>query len=1121
MIEFVARQLRRLTALIALAAMLIGAPIALIALGGPLLPDHVPGLAEMWQRLTERDTGQLFLGFLVIVGIAAWAVFAIAVITDIAARIARRPTWHLPGLRLPQTAARALVGILIAGTITTSVAPAAAALPALPHAHQTVSTAASNLSDSGAALAHGAARHSVVSLHETDRLAEPGETAGPTWTVAKGDSLWSIAETTLGSGRRYAEIAALNQGRPQPDGRTLESARFLLPGWILHLPPDAHLPNGQGSAPASAAGADHTVVVEPGDILSQIALDEMGDAARYPEIAAANHIANPDLIHPGEIITIPAHEPSTEPANDEPNAPDASIAENPPADDDPDEATGPQEPEDEMAANSAHLDAEDSASDDPGALVARRDAESTPEDVMTIPATPGNDASGVTGESQQGETASSPQGAADEVSASEAGDTTAERTLLLGGVTTLAAALAWAGLIATRRRLQRTRHPGQILPQPSSDLAPHVERALRRRAGVTNAEQINRALRAVTPLLAECPTVPILGALIGDDTVDLYPATPTPPPPPLAGTDAVWTLAPSEPERPELFDDELLAALPTLATIGTTSDGRIAMLNLEELGAVHLDGDQQRAHDLVNHLVIELSQSPWTDGIHLHLADLPEGVAAFDADRIHPVTDLVQAVRFLAAHTNSLRRLLGDRHLSGVRSDTARADTWEPHLLIADGTNIAMARDAPVMIAALQAGPASASALVTSGTNPGVAFTIDIGTDGTTTIPDIFGAEAIKVAGAADTEIETLAALFTQRPTSAPATPATRPADDAASRLAQIRADGAVADDVILDDEVSRSVVLADSLPSAHDGFVTLHLAGAPVAVPAGGGVVGAEVDQSLDDDVVEWGSDTVTRPKIAILGTAQAKGCGPVPDRPQARQIEMAVYLALYSQGVTIDKFVTDLWPEDTPPSSSTRRVAISRLRTWLGEDPDSAEPFVPHGDGGYYLTDRLLDSELFTRLVHRSERRATIGDARDALEDLQRALGLVRGPILPEAGGPQYLWLAAADRMEDRTLPMAVVDAAHAATDLALAIGDAAIAESAAMTARRVEPYSVIPLCDLIRVAQYCGDSASAANWAKVVLTVSDAEVPAELPEHIQQLVADALPQRVARRPQSDGRR
>lgn len=51
--------------------------------------------------------------------------------------------------------------------------------------------------------------------------------------------------------------------------------------------------------------APRTYTVESGDTLWAIAERFYGDGNRYPEIAAASGIANPDLIHPGQVVTIP------------------------------------------------------------------------------------------------------------------------------------------------------------------------------------------------------------------------------------------------------------------------------------------------------------------------------------------------------------------------------------------------------------------------------------------------------------------------------------------------------------------------------------------------------------------------------------------------------------------------------------------------------------------------------------------------------------------------------------------------------------------------------------------------------------------------------------------------
>lgn len=60
------------------------------------------------------------------------------------------------------------------------------------------------------------------------------------------------------------------------------------------------------SAPGSTPGR-RTVTVQPGDSLSRIAKRELGDAEQWHAIYAANRdtIKNPDLIQPGQVLTLP------------------------------------------------------------------------------------------------------------------------------------------------------------------------------------------------------------------------------------------------------------------------------------------------------------------------------------------------------------------------------------------------------------------------------------------------------------------------------------------------------------------------------------------------------------------------------------------------------------------------------------------------------------------------------------------------------------------------------------------------------------------------------------------------------------------------------------------------
>ena len=66
--------------------------------------------------------------------------------------------------------------------------------------------------------------------------------------------------------------------------------------------------SGSSSAPADTSrGRTYTVVA--GDSLSKIAQRELGDAGRWRAIYDANRdtIKDPDLIHPGQVLKMPAN----------------------------------------------------------------------------------------------------------------------------------------------------------------------------------------------------------------------------------------------------------------------------------------------------------------------------------------------------------------------------------------------------------------------------------------------------------------------------------------------------------------------------------------------------------------------------------------------------------------------------------------------------------------------------------------------------------------------------------------------------------------------------------------------------------------------------------------------
>jgi nucleoid-associated protein YgaU len=73
--------------------------------------------------------------------------------------------------------------------------------------------------------------------------------------------------------------------------------------------PKADFSDVEGGSSSTAPSSDQprTITVQPGDSLSKIAKRELGDANKWHAIYEANRdkIKNPDLIYPGEILTLP------------------------------------------------------------------------------------------------------------------------------------------------------------------------------------------------------------------------------------------------------------------------------------------------------------------------------------------------------------------------------------------------------------------------------------------------------------------------------------------------------------------------------------------------------------------------------------------------------------------------------------------------------------------------------------------------------------------------------------------------------------------------------------------------------------------------------------------------
>ncbi len=123
-----------------------------------------------------------------------------------------------------------------------------------------------------------------------------------THVVAAGENLWTISEKYFTSGYNYVDIAAVNG---------LKNANKLAVGQKLSIPKVmVRMPLGTGGpalypviTDSRIEGASYTVL--KGDNLWSIAVRAYGDGFKWVEVAKVNNLTNPNLIHAGNVLSIP------------------------------------------------------------------------------------------------------------------------------------------------------------------------------------------------------------------------------------------------------------------------------------------------------------------------------------------------------------------------------------------------------------------------------------------------------------------------------------------------------------------------------------------------------------------------------------------------------------------------------------------------------------------------------------------------------------------------------------------------------------------------------------------------------------------------------------------------
>lgn len=1012
--------LRGLLAAVVLMALVVGVPAALVATVGNPVPHD-------W-ALGAPLTDSALLGILACVAWVLWVQLLVCVTVETVAEIrlatGRSADWlaRVPGtFDAQQSLAHTLVQAVVAIGATTT----AASVIATPWISHVDAMTASPTPAPGFALVSGptnAPTQQAPAKHRSQPTTEV--------VVARGETLWSIAEHHLGAGQRWREIAELNRDREMVDGSTFDDARTILPGWTLLVPS------------ADRSRPQHSVVtVEPGDTLWEIATEEYGDGTRWPRIYQANdaRIEDPNRIYPGQRLDVPGQRTAEPPKLSvrRPSDPPASETNTRPPESLPTEHAVPStEPTAEVTA--------------------------TPTEPSRATADAGEEHDVVS-----------------DGSWFHVDGATVARALMSGGGFLAAGMLSV--YVARRRTQSRNRKSGKAAPSVAAHL--RVEDKALRAIGSSASERaalFDAALRGLAELCeqANLDLPEAVAARIDGGQLDLHLRTPTPaaPAPWTVSSDSlVWSLASQH--RPAAFDR--MAPYPAMVTVGVDDEGATWFVDLEGCGVVQIVGHTASGADLARFIAAELALNPWSDCESVEVSGIAEDVVPLSYGRLYAVSEprLAQLAKFARQMADGMAS--GGGILGSRVSDSK--DAWVPSVSIAivSGPELHAAREHTVeLIDAMEGTPGRTSVvLVAVSAEPldSRATTLTFGSGGELVTPwgvlrpNRLTAEEASVLGQllddADTEGDgdvPVALGDDGEPTKADQ------AGSLANELTEPRCGTGDPESIL----PRPDKVYVESAATTTEDLAVL----AP-AVPRSEATAAFADDAVLDADLADWANPDSPRPKLCVLGPVELHAVGEKTKEVEGRPAyfaELAAYLACHPQGLTPNQVAADFGIQN-----NTLHTRLGQLRKWLGKKPGTDEWYLPpaqriRGQQVYQLSDVLVDADLFRRLRARGEALGPRG-----IDDFRRALELVVGVPYDQQRSKGYGWLA--DTPFDHYATAAIVDVAHVYATHSLAEGRPRDALWVAEKAIAAAPSEDKPRLDLARARQAMGEVDAAEDYLR----------------------------------------
>jgi LysM repeat protein len=1069
------QRLTGLAASVAVLGIVLGLPALFLAIGASPIPDHVPTLDGIKNALMAPDDGTLVLGLFKVIGWVAWAFMALSLVVEAIARLRKVQAPQLPGLGRPQAAARGLIGLAALLFIAAPIAAQPATITTAAAAPVTVGHVNAGAAD------QAAAQQDVKVETKQERQRKTVDHA-----VTPGESLWSIAEDHFGDGARYKELVELN--------RDLLGAQpsFLEPGWVLKLPALT------GGAPA------HDYTVQPTDTLSEIAQEQLGDADRWPEIYQAStgitqpggaQLTDPDVIDVGWKLNIPGaeqggshddtrHQQPRDVEPETPASPEDQRPVDPPAEEEPPVAHEPEVPE-------------------------------VPE--TAVPDAP-----------PQAEEPAAPAADVDQVD--DADDSILDAPWVLAGLTGGGVLLSGALLMALRSRRRagyRNRTPGRAIAAPPPELAP-VEMTLNATgaAAAATVEFADEALRRLAAAVgAQGTTMPPLAAVeLGHGKLTLHLSAPAAVPAPWVGSpdQTHWHVS-TDTAVDELGPDtgNVEPPYPLLATIGMSDTGETWLLNCEELSTLTISGDPTYGLDFARHLAAQLAVNPWSRRVQVDCIGVAEEAVAMDERISYYPTGAAgspaTADALAAAVTTVDRAKRHDTDVSTARTGSVDDDTWPARMLLLD----AAAGDPEDLEQLLQLVTnhvgQSATSIVVAGERPNTPGAVLHMTNTGRVVLEHAGLNLIAV-GLTSDEARGCALVYAQ---SEVAEDVPVPVDETVTDGWEAYTDqsGALRREYTLprntpadtvDEPLSSLLEGDDEDYIRQSAIVQEDLETLAPKVPEH---VRAEVEQSdptLDQDIADWFSTDCDRPRLSLLGPVTARTHGKALAKRKPYFTELLAYLALHRKhGATREEI-----GEAFGITPGKVRDYTNTVREWLGTNPTTGEPHLPHADKApatklrgvnvYEVDDGLLvDLHLLLRLRKRGQAR---GGA-EGVADLCTALELV-GEAKPfsQLREEGWSWLVNEPDRVDLMASGWIADVALIVVTEALAAGDLVKARSAAYVANRADPDGESTRLCLAHVMRAEGDQLEADRILReeICNRSDDGDAPMELSERTKTIIS-----------------